>query len=667
MAARIRRGSLYRLVFVLGGSIGAVFVVAALFVGSRVSDTLESRVLEKIQSEGVMFSAAAATPVTSYDFGALEAFERALLEDSDIVDASFVDADGKRLAPNELARDKRASIERFGANVAAVGQASFDVKSGGKTVATLRVGYHLGGAEQEFRGLMFGLAPIALLALAGVVGGTVWTLRRRVVGRVARMAAVAERIRGGDLSARVGETPCDEIGDLGLAIDAMVEVLSRAQTEQREQQARLSETVRGLERAETATRKKQAEADQAREYLAASVEKMLRAMGALSLGDLDVALKAERDDDIGKLFLSFNAMVAALRNSKRELSEQKEYLASSVERMLDAIGRFAEGDLTVRLAGGRGDDIGKLYEAFNRALDNVRDMIVAAAETAEAVAQSSGTMQRSAADLASTMRTHAQETAGAATAVVETASAIQRGSQDAQATAQAAARNREVARSGGGTVKQTIERIRAVGEAVARSSEVVARFREAGARIGNIVKSINAIAQQTNLLALNATIESARAGEQGKGFAVVAAEVKRLAEQTTEATKSVAESVRVIREETDRVVGEMDAARREAEEGMTSSDRTGEALQGIMDEAEKIREMVEGLASAQARHAAATETVAASFRNSSDAVAKSSLGADGIVAASEDMNVRAEELRQVLGRFRIGSAALVGADREGGS
>ena len=76
-------------------------------------------------------------------------------------------------------------------------------------------------------------------------------------------------------------------------------------------------------------------------------------------------------------------------------------------------------------------------------------------------------------------------------------------------------------------------------ETVAATSETIGGLAAAGSEIGEVISSIQGIAEKTNLLALNATIESARAGEAGKGFAVVANEVKDLANQTSSATEDI--------------------------------------------------------------------------------------------------------------------------------
>jgi methyl-accepting chemotaxis protein len=154
-----------------------------------------------------------------------------------------------------------------------------------------------------------------------------------------------------------------------------------------------------------------------------------------------------------------------------------------------------------------------------------------------------------------------------------------------------------------------------VSENVKSSVEEIRTLKASAEEISVSAKMIIKIASQTNLLALNATIEAARAGEHGKGFAVVANEVKKLSQDTAEATNQITQVIANIQEQTLKVAESMNASLNKVEEGSQSISSVNNSLQTILTESCEIEEMVEQITTATEQHKEATEESAASVNN----------------------------------------------------
>ena len=210
-----------------------------------------------------------------------------------------------------------------------------------------------------------------------------------------------------------------------------------------------------------------------------------------------------------------------------------------LHRMVSALGRVAERDLTVVVAVTSRDEIGQMATALAAALTAMREAIGTVAETSSALAGASEELTAVATQLGGAAE---ETTAQAGTVSVAAEEVSANVTTMSAATDEMTASINEIARSASTAAGVATGAVTTARE----TSGAVERLGQASTEIGDILKVINSIAEQTNLLALNATIESARAGEAGKGFAVVAGEVKDLAQETAKATEDISRKTSAI-------------------------------------------------------------------------------------------------------------------------
>ena len=149
------------------------------------------------------------------------------------------------------------------------------------------------------------------------------------------------------------------------------------------------------------------------------------------------------------------------------------------------------------------------------------------------------------------------------------------------------------------TVYESVEQVAKSASALAKAGQESveqARFlQEKNADTIKVIDFITNIAGQTNLLGLNAAIEAARAGEQGRGFAVVAEEVRKLAEQSREATEKIQATLNEMNKAVEGISKSIETTGAISEEQAASTQEITTNLSRVTKAAEERKEPVERL------------------------------------------------------------------------
>lgn len=321
---------------------------------------------------------------------------------------------------------------------------------------------------------------------------------------------------------------------------------------------------------------------------------------------------------------------ASTVQEKLELeAEQQNQLVGTLEKALSGL---ADGDLTTRIDTQFTGQYQRLRDDFNASMEQLEEMISTIIEQASGIRGAVNEISQSSDNLS-------RRTENQAASLEETAAALDEITVTIETTASGAKRASEV-------VSETHTRAEQSGVVVKDAVRAMSEIEKSSDQISQIVSVIDEIAFQTNLLALNAGVEAARAGDAGRGFAVVAAEVRTLAQRSSQAAQEINQIISTSRDH----VGH----------GVELVGRTGSELEEIVTKITSFSQLTQDITVATQEQASALAEVNAAVNQMSQLTQQNAAMAEESTAASHSLTGSAHKLSSIVDRFRTSAPIHTG-------
>ena len=335
-------------------------------------------------------------------------------------------------------------------------------------------------------------------------------------------------------------------------------------------------------------------------------------MTQLAAGDLHSEFHMQKDDsEVGRMVEAICYMKSSLTN-----------IIGEITSILDQMG---QGNYQVTIRQEYVGDYQLIRDAFNRIADEMKQTVTTIQEASGEINCGAGQLADAADNLATACTSQAGQVSVVAEHINELNTIIASNKKDAEEAVKISNLSASTLTAGNAKMEELKDAI----QEISSCSE----------KISSIIGAIEDIATETNLLALNAAIEAARAGEAGKGFAVVAEQVKKLAEESSQAAGKTTQLI----ETTIAAV----------QNGTTIADEAAANMEDVVMSSTEVGERIQKIVEQFAREENSIGRINDNIAEIAGIVDNNSATSEETAAISEEQKSQAEAMVELIGRFKI--------------